>query len=197
MKRKLIIIPALTLGIASMLVACQPENKAPANESAPAPNQNIPHTQRVKQTAPEPNVNRSPQAIADHLSKLATQFPQVRDATVLSIGNYTVVGLDVDPTLDRGRVGTVKYAVAQALKEDPNGSNALVTADMDLYQRLREANEDLQQGRPLAGILHELADIVGRIIPQPSREVKPNEQTPSELDQERINQTPRAKGSQP
>lgn len=196
MKRKLI-IPALTLGIGTMLVACQPENKAPANQSAPAPTQKISYTQRVKQTAPEPKVNRSPQAVADHLSKLATQFPQVRDATAVSIGNYTVVGLDVDPTLDRGRVGTLKYAVAQALKEDPNGSNAIVTADMDLYQRLREANEDLRQGRPLAGILHELADIVGRIMPQPSREVKPREQTPSELDQERINQTPRARGSQP
>lgn len=193
MNRK-VLIPIIAVGLCSLLIACQPENKSPANQSAPAPTKKISYTQRVKQTAPEPKANQSPQAVANRLVILATQFPQVRDATAISIGPYTLVGIDVDPTLDRGRVGTLKYAVAQALKEDPQGSNALVIADPDLYQRLREANDDLKQGRPLHGILQELADIVGRIMPQPSKEVKPREQTPTETDQERINQTPRSRG---
>lgn len=182
----------ITLILSSLLIiACQPENESPNSQSSPAPTKKISQTQRVEQTAPQQNNKQSPQAVAEHLAQLATQFPQVKNATAISIGPYTIVGIDIDPSLDRGRAGSVKYAVAQALKEDPLGSNALVTADIDLYQRLREVNEDLQQGRPLTGIMHELADIVGRIMPQPSHEVEPREQAPSKLDQERLNQTDR------
>ena len=99
----------------------------------------------------------------------------------------------MEQTLDRSRVGTLKYAVAQALKEDPQGANALVTADTDIVQRLREMNGDLRRGRPIQGITEELADIAGRIVPQPSREVEQEEQPPTQSEQERQNQTPNSK----
>ena len=137
-----------------LLFGCQPANKAPANESAPPPNQ--PHTQRVKQTAPPTKKTENPQAIADRMVKIATRDPQVKSATAVVAGQYTLVGINVDPALDRGRVGTIKYSVAEALQEDPQGANALVTADPDLVGRLRELNEDIQNvaacGRPSRGV---------------------------------------------
>lgn len=179
--------------VCSLLVGCQPANKPPANEAAPPPdlNQNRPET--VKQTAPNQRERMSAQEKADHLAALATDVPNVEGATAVVAGRYAVVGIDVDRTLDRSRVGTLKYSVAQALKEDPHGANALVTADTDMVQRLREMNEDMREGRPIRGIAEELADIAGRIMPQPSREVEREEQPPTKMDQERENQTPHPK----
>lgn len=170
------------------LLGCQPANKPPANESAPSPNttQKI----RVDQTAPESRRTDRNQAVAERMVRIATSFPQVKSATAVVAGRYTIVGIDVDPTLDRGRVGTIKYSVAQALHEDPQGKNALVTADVDLVQRLRELADDMRAGRPAAGIAEELAEIAARIMPQPSKEVPRQEQPPTRLDQERLNQTP-------
>lgn len=177
----------LFIVITSILIGCQPANKPPANQSAPPPGQKISYTERVKQTAPEPRKNQSSQAISRRMVQIATQMPQVRNATAISVGKYTLVGIDVDPTLDRGRVGTVKYTVAQALREDPQGANALVTADVDIVQRIRELNEDLRNGRPIGGIVEELADIAGRITPQPSKEVKKKEQNKNQMNQQKLN----------
>ncbi|MBA4494280.1 YhcN/YlaJ family sporulation lipoprotein [Paenactinomyces guangxiensis] len=178
------------------LCGCQPENKPPANESAPRAGQQISYTQRVRQTAPNQPVDRSPQAVAQRMVNLAVSVPQVRNATAISLGRYTIVGIDVDPALDRGRVGTIKYTVAQALQEDPQGSRALVTADVDLVQRIRELNDDLRNGRPVGGIMDELAEIAARISPQPSKEVKQREEAPNKINQERMNQSPNAPARQ-
>lgn len=172
-----------------LLVGCQPANKPPANESAPPPDAG-PQRIRVDQTAPNNRHTNRNQAVAERMVRIATSIPQVQNATAVVAGKYTIVGIDVDPTLDRGRVGTIKYSVAQALHEDPQGRNALVTADIDLVQRLRELADDMRAGRPAAGIAEELAEIAGRIMPQPSKEVPKQEQRPSRLDQERLNQTP-------
>lgn len=189
MRRTLIAIVTCFLAA----TGCQIANKPPANEAAPTPGQPVRHPEHVEQTAPQPKQNQSPQAKADHLARLATEVPNVKGATAIVAGRYTIVGIDVDPTLDRSRVGTVKYAVAQALKDDPNGANALVTADTDIVQRIREMNEDIRQGRPISGIMEELADIAGRIVPQPSRNVERKEEPPTKLDQERQNQSPNPK----
>lgn len=178
----------LTLGL---LVSCQPANKPPANESAPAPG--MPETQRVKQTSPEPRHTRNNQVVARRMVEIANRMPQVEGATALVVGGYTIVGLDLDPTLDRGRSGTVKYSVAQALQEDPQGANALVTADPDLVQRIRELADHMNKGRPISGLAEEMADIAGRISPQPSKQTRKREETPSRTDQEQQNQTPNSK----
>ncbi|OYD07827.1 YhcN/YlaJ family sporulation lipoprotein [Paludifilum halophilum] len=172
-----------------LLFGCQPANKPPANESAPPKNQDVPRTERVKQTAPNRKQPDNPPAVADRLVKIATDMPQVERATAVTAGGYTVVGIDVDPTLDRGRVGTVKYSVAQALKEDPQGANALVTADVDTVQRLREMADDIRNGQPIGGVTDELANIASRIVPQPSKEVPKQEEPPSRVEQEKQNQT--------
>jgi YhcN/YlaJ family sporulation lipoprotein len=110
---------------------------------------------------------------ADHLVQLATRVKGVKGATAVVVNKVAVVGIDVDDKLERSRVGTIKYSVAESLKEDPLGATALVTADPDLVQRIREMNEDIRKGRPIAGIAEELADITGRIIPQSPLDIHP------------------------
>ncbi|MBN6185966.1 YhcN/YlaJ family sporulation lipoprotein [Aneurinibacillus sp. BA2021] len=136
-------------------------------------------TQRVQQTAPRPAKPQNARAKADRLAALASEVPRVQGATAIVLGNTAIVGINVDAKLDRARVGTIKYAVAEALRKDPQGARALVTADVDIVQRLREMNEDIRAGRPIAGFAEELADIAGRLVPQTPQSVPKRNQAPA------------------
>lgn len=103
---------------------------------------------------------------ADHLKSIAKSIPEVSDAYCLTVGNLAIVAIDVEPTLDRSKVDTIKYSVAEALKKDPDGASALVTADLDLTQNVREISAQVSAGHPIAAFTNELGDILGRLIPQ-------------------------------
>ncbi|WP_272893637.1 YhcN/YlaJ family sporulation lipoprotein [Heyndrickxia oleronia] len=114
------------------------------------------------------------QDISRRLVKLATSVPKVKDATAVVFGNYAIVGIDVDDNIDRSQVGSIKYSVAESLKHDPYGAQAIVVADPDFTARLKEIGQDIQSGKPGQGILNELADIVGRVMPEiPKNLVQP------------------------
>lgn len=127
-----------------------------------------------------PTTNEEAQEVAERLSSLATRIDDVNHATAVVVGRWAVVAIDVDAELDRNRVGSIKYTVAEALKEDPLGAYSIVTADPDVTHRIAEMNEEIRDGRPLIGVMDELADIVGRIMPQVPREVPEPEGHPEE-----------------
>lgn len=178
----------LTLFTLILTIGCQARNTPPANEAAP-PNGKIEKTERVPQTAPEPKRDEDPTKVAHRLAKVVTHLPQVNDATVIVFGDYAIVGIDIDATLDRSRAGTIKYTVAEALKDDPMGAKALVTSDPDLLQRLKDLNADIQKGHPIKGFAEELSDIVARIIPQAPQAVPRKEEPPTKENQQKLNQT--------
>ena len=144
------------------------------NQASPAPanNRGIAAQNVAPRAAASPGIS-NPQAVAAHLEQLAKGVKGVNGANCVVFGKYAIVGIDVDKTLPRSRVGTIKYAVAEAFRKDPYGIDALVTADMDLDERLREIRQDVANGRPIAGFAEELADIVGRLVPQMPRSVVP------------------------
>ena len=134
-----------------------------------------------------PPVPQNPIDVALHLEEIATRVPNVNNARCVVFGNTAIVGIDVDPKLERSEVGTVKYSVAEALRNDPYGVNAMVTADMDLNQRLKEIREDILAGRPIAAFANELADIVGRIMPQFPRDLpQPANEPPGTEDSRKL-----------
>jgi YhcN/YlaJ family sporulation lipoprotein len=122
------------------------------------------------------NVDRKTgQDVSKRLVYLATSVPSVHDATAVVIGPYAIVGIDVNSKLDRSQVGTIKYSVAESLRKDPYGAKAVVVADADTTARLREINADIKNGRPIAGIMEELADVAGRLMPEvPGDLITPN-----------------------
>ncbi|MBS4198817.1 YhcN/YlaJ family sporulation lipoprotein [Bacillus sp. FJAT-49732] len=140
---------------------------------------------------------------ANHLANLAAGIPNVNGATAVVLGNIAIVGIDVDANIDRSKVGTIKYSVAESLKHDPQGAGALVVADPDINTRLKEIKNDMAAGKPVQGIMNELSDIVGRIIPDaptpemgknPEKAVKKprnqmNEQNDRQLEQEQQKQS--------
>ncbi|MFD0715117.1 YhcN/YlaJ family sporulation lipoprotein [Paenibacillus sp. GCM10027626] len=154
------------------------------NQTSPSP-QNDKRV-RVQQTDPRSMPVKSSKEVASHLEMLAKQVPGVKAANCVVFQNMAVVGIDVDGKMERSRVGTIKYAVAEAFRKDPYGINAAVTADIDLADRLREMRADISRGRPVAGFAEELADIIGRIVPQMPRNTIPPEEHRN-IDQPKLN----------
>ncbi|NRD78736.1 YhcN/YlaJ family sporulation lipoprotein [Bacillus sp. BRMEA1] len=106
------------------------------------------------------------QEISKRLVQLATSIPNVNDATAVVLGKYAIVGIDVNSKLDRSHVGSIKYSVAESLKKDPYGAYAVVVADADTTERLKEIQGDIKNGKPIRGIMEELADVAGRLMPE-------------------------------
>lgn len=117
----------------------------------------------------------SSQEVARHLVALSKQNNDVRDATAIVIGNQALVGLDLDKDIDPDRVGTIKHTVSRSLQKDPHGANAVVTADPDIVQRIKNLGSSIQKGKPISGIRDELTSLIERIVPDTSHSaINPN-----------------------
>lgn len=183
----LVLLLLTSCGIANKDASPSPQNKQSAKAVGHNGTQSVRPLATNRTTAPLPSATptgrtgyRQPArsvkneiALNHHLEQLAKRVPGVDGAHCVVLGKTAIVGLDVKGSLDRSRVGTIKYSVAEAIRKDPRRINALVTADMDLSHRLAEMSRHVSQGRPISGFATELADIVGRIIPQLPEDTKP------------------------
>lgn len=162
--KRLFIFTTLVL----VLTACNnSSNNAQNNEKQSLVN--------VKNSYIEEVDRKTGQEVSKRLVELATSIPNVHDATAVVIGRYAIVGIDVNSKIERSQVGSIKYSVAESLKADPYGARAIVVADADTNQRLKEISADIQKGRPIQGIMEELADVAGRLMPEiPGDMIDPN-----------------------
>lgn len=110
---------------------------------------------------------------AERLEKLAESVQGVKAATCVVLGKVAIIGIDVDGSLDRGSVGSVKYAVAEALAKDPAGVKTAVTADLDMKSRLNGIRKRVDEGHPIRGLAEQFAELIGRAMPQFPRNTAP------------------------
>ncbi|WP_077617685.1 YhcN/YlaJ family sporulation lipoprotein [Bacillus sinesaloumensis] len=159
----------LFLSIIFIVSGCGATNNAGENEK----------DTRVKvQDTVDNHVDRKTgQEIASHLVELASSVPNVNDATAVVLGKFAVVGIDVNAKLDRSRVQTIKYSVTESLAHDPYGAKAIVVADPDTFERLKQMRKEIEDGRPVTGILDELAQVVGRLVPDIPNDIIDNQNT--------------------
>ncbi|KIL10744.1 YhcN/YlaJ family sporulation lipoprotein [Bacillus safensis] len=160
-----------------LLGACQQQEKPEALDKQDGRQ----HLVRVSDSSKKKTNQARPSTdVAEHLVNVTEHVADVNDATAIVIGRYAVVGIDVKNDLDRSKVETIKYSVAKALRNDPEGANAVVVADPDTVSRLKEMGKEIQAGRPVSGIMDELAAIVGRVMPEmPRNEIDRNEKDPT------------------
>lgn len=160
-----------------LLGACQQQEKPEAINKQDGRQ----HLVRVSDSSKQKTNQARPSTdVAQHLVNVTEHVADVNDATAIVIGRYAVVGIDVKDDLDRSKVETIKYSVAKALRNDPEGANAVVVADPDTVSRLKEMGKEIQAGRPVSGIMDELAAIVGRVMPEmPKNEIDRNEKDPT------------------
>ncbi|ALC91127.1 hypothetical protein AM500_15980 [Bacillus sp. FJAT-18017] len=134
-------------------------------------NENQVKVQRVETTETDRETGK---LAARRLEKLAAAVPEVNGANAVVLGRYAIVGIDINAGVERSEAGVIKYSVAEALKDDPHGARAMVVADPDMNARLKEISADIDAGRPIQGIMYELADIAGRLVPEvPARHPQP------------------------
>lgn len=151
------VLRILLLGITTLYLAgCMNQNVQPDKTTSEEP--------LFEQTSDQ-NESKSNNDIANHLANIASEVPDVENAVAIVAGPYAVVGIDVDEKIDRQRVGTIKFSVNEALRDDPYGKTAIVVADADTMERIRNMRERMQNGEPIQGVVDELADIVGRLMP--------------------------------
>lgn len=167
------------------LAACQQNNE----ESLLKERQTDSDLKYVTDSDPVKKENLTTQQVARRLAKTAVEVPDVHDATAIVLGNYVAVGIDVDKDLDRSRVGVIKYSVAEALKHDPYGKQALVIADADGVERLRGVGQKISEGHPIEAMTDELSQIVARYMPEGPINERPQsnsnqESIPSKDDQQ-------------
>lgn len=178
--RKIIHICIFALSF-SLLFACQSNISNENNENG--------QTSGLAEQAKDPRdkVNKTGEEIAENLVHLAERVPDVKAATAIVIGDLAVVGVNVNPKLDRSDVGVIKYEVAEALRHDPHGAYAFISADPDINERIRQMNKEIKDGHPVAGILNELAGIVGRLIPVvPGAEHEKSEEEPTKVNEKKL-----------
>ncbi|HZH61300.1 MAG TPA: YhcN/YlaJ family sporulation lipoprotein [Metabacillus sp.] len=176
----------LTILLIITLTGCTANQGAPKTDQE---NENGSQPINVKNSVEEHVDRKTGQDISKHLVDIANEVPEVNDATAVVLGPYAVVGIDVNSNLDRNKVESIKYTVAESLMHDPYGARAIVIADADTNVRLREMANDIQEGRPIVGILDELAAIVGRIVPEIPSEVLDNQQKqPTEQNNDQLNE---------
>ncbi|SFB18340.1 sporulation lipoprotein, YhcN/YlaJ family [Lentibacillus halodurans] len=168
----------LRLGILSflsftLLIGCQQNQE---EQSLPEETDNNERFIQVEDSDPVEQQQLTNNEIASHLANVASDVPDVQDATSVVAGPYAVVGIDVDKDLDRSRVGSIKYSVLEALQKDPYGKTAVVVADGDAVERIRSMGDKVAQGYPVQGVVDELSAIVGRYMPDfPINEDRPDE----------------------
>ncbi|MED4270766.1 YhcN/YlaJ family sporulation lipoprotein [Geobacillus stearothermophilus] len=142
---------------------------------------------RVRNTVDEQVENKSGQEIARRIAEIANRVPNVHDATAIVVGKYAIVGIDVGANVDASRVGTIKYSVAEALQKDPYGANAIIVADPDLYTRVRNIGRQIDEGRPVQAFMNEIADIVGRVMPEVPSDLFETTPNPTEENDGQLN----------
>lgn len=164
---------------ALMLTGCSTTSE----NASPSPQNQTENTPRIQSTnqngasnitglSKKEEINRQ-----THLEELVKHVEGVKGAHCVVLGNTAVVAIDVEGNLERARVGSIKYTVAETLRKDPQGANAIVTADLDLSHRISEIGQKIKEGHPISGFATELADIMGRIVPQLPKDTKPRSNT--------------------
>lgn len=170
---------------ASLLSGCGTSSKqaspSPSNQTkSSVRSQSIHHNTNGNMGIKGTNNTGNPVDKQIRLENLVKQVDGVKGAHCVVLGNTAIVGIDVDSKLERARVGTIKYTVAEALRKDPDGANAIVTADVDMSQRLTEIGKKIREGHPVSGFATELADIIGRVVPQIPYDTVPRDNVPQQ-----------------
>src|SRR5690625_3565536 len=94
------------------IVGCQQDQLGDQTDNA----SNDQHMIQVKNSNPATQDTADNQDNAQYLANLATEVPDVENATALVTNRGVIVSIDVNKDLDRSEVGSIKYAVLEAVE---------------------------------------------------------------------------------
>ncbi|SHH06773.1 YhcN/YlaJ family sporulation lipoprotein [Tepidibacter thalassicus] len=109
------------------------------------------------------NLTNRSNKIASNCNKLSG----VNNCTVAISGDTCLVGVDLDKNVEGNLTNDLKNKIKSTCKNtDKNIKKVVVTADADLYERIKRIGQDINSGRPLTGIGNEIQEIIRRVTPR-------------------------------
>ncbi len=168
MKRQLFFILILSLLAVSLAVGCVPQQR-PAPDTTPAPQQRttpLPGTpegpaNRVPNNEPQEDTRR-----AENLVDRIEDLKDVEDATAIVSGSTAYIGIDMNEDLQGKMTDALKQRVINRAEEtDRMLTRVYVSADSDTVTRLRKFADDIEDGKPISGIIRQIDEMFRRPAP--------------------------------
>lgn len=168
MKRQLFLIFIVSLLVLSLAAGCAPQQR-PMPETKPAPQQ---RSEPLPNTPKGPG-NRVPNADSQEDAKRAEvlvdrieDLEGIEDATVIISGSTAYVGVDMEADMQDRMTDAMKQRVTdRAKKSDMMLTRVYVSADSDTVTRLRNYARDIEDGKPISGIIRQIDEMFRRPAP--------------------------------
>jgi len=157
-----------------LLTACAPAER-PTPSPVPSPNQTRIVRERMA-PSPTPSPFPSPTApgiggnLSSRAEKIANEVAKMKEvdtATVVITGNTAMVGVQFDKQYKGEMTTKLKEMIDNRVKKvDKDIDNVAVTAEPDLFSRIKTLASDIENGKPLTGFVQEIQEILNRINPR-------------------------------
>lgn len=178
--KKLVFIIFVVIVSLSLIVSCAPVRR-------PAPRDNDADPTRLEPTPdPQNRLRRmpmmpdDPSAIdderradddggkrADRIASRLTKLNEVRRATIVISNRTALVGVEMSDRLRGKMTDAQKRKIENEVKNMDNSINTVVvTAEPDLFTRIKNIADQIARGRPLSGFTSEINELVNRIKPK-------------------------------
>lgn len=90
----------------------------------------------------------------------------VKNSTVILSGNTALVGVDIDQNLEGKVTDDLKRKIEKIVRNtDKNIENVGITADPDIFERIKNMARDVRNGAPIKGFGKEIEEMFRRIVP--------------------------------
>lgn len=108
------------------------------------------------------SMTKRSKSISEKLSKL----DGINNPNVVITGKTALVGVDLATNTEDSKTTELKNMVQSKVKEiDSDIDNVVVTSDMDLTKRIKNVGKDIEDGKPISGLLEEIEEVMRRITP--------------------------------
>lgn len=103
---------------------------------------------------------------ATNIAEKITNLKEINSASVLISGNSCIVGVDIKNNIEGKMTTDLKQKIERIVRNTDNSIKYVsITADPDLYTRIRNMAADIANGRPISGFANEFEEILRRITP--------------------------------
>lgn len=161
-KRIVGILVSCMLVLAFVVTGCTPRQRPAPTPSTPAP-----------RTATPPRTVTKPKTVATdmvarsrNIANQVAAMPEVEKAAVVITGNTALVGVTIKGSVEGKLSDQVKKKIETTVKTVDKGiKNVVVTADPDLFDRIRLMMNDIAKGKPVSGFTREINEMINRITP--------------------------------
>lgn len=152
--------------LAFAVIGCTPTRRPAPTPQPPAPRTATPPRTVTPPATPDTDANNMI-ARSQHIADKVAAMSEVEKAAVVITGNTALVGVTIEGATEGKLSDQVKKNIETTVKaSDKAIDNVVVTADPDLFDRIRIMMSDIAKGKPLSGFAKEINEMINRITPK-------------------------------